>query len=83
MQFIEPRATTKQAVRIVGIDERSLEVHGQWPWPPTLLAELTKKLFDAGTATVGFDITIAEADRLTPCRVARKLPDLPDLLPPD
>jgi adenylate cyclase len=48
-----------------------------------LLAELTKKLFDAGAATVGFDVIFAEADRLTPCRVARKLPDLPDLPPPD
>jgi len=76
-QFIEPRATTEQAVRIVDIDERSLEAHGQWPWPRTLLAELTKKLFDAGVATVGFDIVFAEADRLTPSRVARNLPDLP------
>ena len=75
-QFIEPRATSEQPVRIVDIDERSLEAHGQWPWPRTLLAELTKKLFDAGAATVGFDIVFAEADRLTPSRVARSLPDL-------
>ena len=79
-QFIEPRETTEQPVRIIDIDERSLEAHGQWPWPRTLLAELTAKLFDAGAATVGFDIVFAEADRLTPSRVARSLPDLsPDV----
>lgn len=77
-QFIEPRSTTSQPVQIVDIDEQSLEVHGQWPWPRTLLAELTKRLFDAGAATVGFDIVFAEADRLTPSRVARNLPDLPE-----
>jgi len=76
-QQIQPRAATAQPVVIVDIDERSLAVHGQWPWARTLMADLTAKLFSAGAATVGFDIVFAEPDRLSPGRVANSLPDLP------
>lgn len=76
-QQINPRVATEQPVVIVDIDEQSLAVHGQWPWPRTLMADLTTKLFSAGAATVGFDIVFAEPDRLSPGRLANSLPDLP------
>ena len=76
-QFIQPRIATEQPVRIVDIDEPSLLALGQWPWPRTLVAELTQKLFDAGAVTVGFDIVFSEPDRLTPSRVAKSLSGLP------
>jgi adenylate cyclase len=53
-------------VRIVDIDEESLERVGQWPWPRTLLAELVNKLAANGAATIGFDMVFPEPDRLSP-----------------
>ncbi|MCL4767654.1 MAG: adenylate/guanylate cyclase domain-containing protein [Hyphomicrobiaceae bacterium] len=50
-------------VRIVDIDDKSLEEVGQWPWPRSILAELTRKLADSGAAVVGYDIIMAEPDR--------------------
>jgi adenylate cyclase len=75
-QVLKPRAATVQPVVIVDIDEQSLATHGQWPWPRTLLADLTSKLFVAGVATVGFDIVFAEPDRLSPGRMAESIPNL-------
>ncbi len=68
-------------VRIVAIDEASLAALGQWPWPRTRLAELTRKLVDAGAATITFDIMLAEADRLSPSALARTLGDSDDTRP--
>jgi adenylate cyclase len=50
-------------VHIVDIDEASLALYGQWPWPRTYLAVLTEKLFAHGAIVIGFDILFAEADR--------------------
>src|SRR3546814_12050499 len=36
------------AVTVVDIDDRSLEVHGQWPGPRSLVARLGDRLADAG-----------------------------------
>lgn len=77
-QVLKPREHTTQPIVIVDIDERSLATHGQWPWPRTLLADMTTKLFAAGTATVGFDVVFAEPDRLSPQRMADGFPGLPE-----
>ena len=73
---IQPRVAKGQPVVIVDIDERSLALRGQWPWPRTLLADLTQTLFAAGAAAVGFDIVFAEPDRLSPGRLADSLTGL-------
>src|SRR5829696_7028072 len=39
-QRYRPREFQKLPVRVVDIDERSLALHGQWPWPRTRVAEL-------------------------------------------
>ena len=70
-QVLHPRAVTAQPVTIVDIDERSLAEFGQWPWPRTALAALTKRICDAGAVAVGFDIVFAEPDRLSPARYGR------------
>lgn len=69
-QQIHPRAVTPQPVAIVDIDERSIAAFGQWPWPRTLLADLTEKMFAAGAVAAGFDIVFAEPDRMSPARYA-------------
>ena len=65
-----PRAYTTVPVRIVDIDEASLERLGQWPWPSTRLAGLVDQLNAAGVAAIGFDIVFAEADRTSPAAAA-------------
>jgi adenylate cyclase len=61
-------------VRIVDIDEESLKELGQWPWPRTILADLTDKLAADGAAAIGFDIVFPEPDRLSPVNALRFWP---------
>ncbi len=63
-QLLAPRAYDPALpVRILDIDDRSLEKLGQWPWPRSLIAELTRKLAENGAAVIGYDIIMAEPDR--------------------
>ncbi|ODA68228.1 Adenylate cyclase 1 [Methyloligella halotolerans] len=71
-QRIAPAEFSPDApVRIVDIDEESLAKLGQWPWPRTLLAELTDKLRENGAAAIGFDMVFPEEDRMSPANLAR------------
>jgi len=65
-QRINPRPYLESPVRIVDIDDESLARLGQWPWPRTQIAELIRRLFDAGAAVVAFDAVFAEPDRTSP-----------------
>ncbi|NRB32462.1 MAG: adenylate/guanylate cyclase domain-containing protein [Rhizobiaceae bacterium] len=69
-QRIKPRVYTPQPVAILDINEDSIRKLGQWPWPRTRLAKLVEKLMVAGAVVVGFDIVFAEADRLSPDKIA-------------
>ena len=51
---------------LIDIDEKSLAVCGQWPWPRYVLAELLAKLYEDGAAAVGVDILASEEDRTSP-----------------
>jgi adenylate cyclase len=63
-QRIKPRAFERDGpVRIVAIDEASLGELGQWPWPRTRLAEVTRRLAELGAAAIAFDIIFNEPDR--------------------
>jgi adenylate cyclase len=70
----QPRPYTPVPVRIVDIDEASLQRLGQWPWPRTRLAALTDRLGAQGAAAIGFDVVFAEPDRSTPQRAAQDWP---------
>ena len=72
-QRLEPRSYIEAPVRIVDIDDASIEKLGQWPWPRTDLARLTRTLTDAGASVVAFDIVFSEPDRLSPARLAARL----------
>ena len=61
-------------VRIVDIDEASLERIGQWPWPRTTVARLLTTLRDQGAAVVGFDVLFAEPDQTSPAQLVKALP---------
>ena len=56
-------------VRVVDIDEKSLDIWGQWPWPRTLLAQMVQRLGEYGAAAVAFDMLFVEPDRYSPSRL--------------
>lgn len=77
LQTLKPREYTPQPVRIVDIDERSLQTIGQWPWPRTKIAEMITNLTNAGAVVIGFDVIFSEKDRLSPSSIASDNPSLP------
>jgi len=77
LQELKPRQYVPVPVRVVDIDDASLERLGQWPWPRTMIAELIDRLNKAGAAVVGLDIILAEPDRTSPARVLQHLPQMP------
>lgn len=72
-QRLLPRPYAEQPVRIVDIDEASIDAFGQWPWPRSRLAALTRRLGELGAGVVAYDIIFAEPDRTTPSRIAADL----------
>lgn len=66
LQKAAPREAGDFPIEIVAIDEASLSVLGQWPWPRSILAQLTDALNDAGAAVVAYDVLFAEPDRYPP-----------------
>ncbi len=66
-QRFKPRPYNPDSpVRVVDIDDASLQKLGQWPWPRTFLAEMIYRLTNAGAAAIAFDMIFAEADRTSP-----------------
>ena len=70
----QPRTAQAPAVRIVDVDEQSLQRLGQWPWPRDRLARLVDELQSAQVAAIGFDMVFAEADRTSPHTLAVQWP---------
>ena len=87
-QDLKPRSASRQLVRIVDIDETSLQRVGQWPWSRDRLAELIDAMRVAGARHIVLDVLLVEPDRTSPARalarwsddaaVAQVLADLPD-----
>ena len=50
-------------VVIVGVDSRSLQEAGRWPWARDIQAKLLNRLTDAGARSVVLDILFTEPDR--------------------
>jgi adenylate cyclase len=76
-QRLAPRPYQDAGVRIVDIDDASLERIGQWPWSRLRVAELVSDLFQMGAAVVVFDIVFAEPDRTSPARLLEGMSGLP------
>jgi adenylate cyclase len=64
----------KLPVRIVDIDEKSLSMYGQWPWPRTTVRDLLLGLTSKGAAVVAFDVLFAEPDRTSIESIVKQLP---------
>ena len=79
-----------QPVRIVDIDDESIQKIGQWPWPRQKMATLVDDLTKASVAAVGFEVLFSEKERSdatpgvfqvasqTPGAVAMEAPDAGD-----
>ena len=61
-------------IRIVDIDEKSLSMIGQWPWPRTTVRDLLLALTSKGAAVVAFDVLFAEPDRTSLEAIVKQLP---------
>jgi adenylate cyclase len=61
-----------QGVTVVDIDEKSIAEIGQWPWPRTDIATLTRRLGEAGAAAVVYDVVFSEPDRTSPAEIAAR-----------
>src|SRR5262245_18019473 len=66
LQRLHPRPYTDTAVRVVDLDDETLERVGQWPWPRTEVAHLVDALNELGAAAIAFDVVFAEPDRTSP-----------------
>ncbi|MBU6234857.1 MAG: adenylate/guanylate cyclase domain-containing protein [Alphaproteobacteria bacterium] len=75
---IKPRDPTDKVV-IVDIDEESLAVLKQWPWPRDVVGKLVEKIAQAGAASIAFDMVFSEEDRTSPDKIASRLPDTPEM----
>ena len=51
------------SVVVVEIDEKSLEIFGQWPWSRILVAKLAQEILLSKPAAFGMDVIFAEKDR--------------------
>jgi len=60
-------------VVIVGIDEKSVDAIGRWPWPRTRIADLVGRLKGYGAKVVAFDILFSEPDESSGIGVVRDL----------
>ena len=78
-----PKATLSSPI-IVEVDEPSLKVYGQWPWPRYQVARLLAAINQAGAAAVGIDALFIEKDRTSPVEIQRAIDqDLHQKLPLD
>jgi adenylate cyclase len=66
LQRMLPRSYIATPVRVVDLDDATLQQYGQWPWPRHLVARLVTKLREAGVAAIAFDMVFAEPDRTSP-----------------
>ncbi len=80
-QRLAPREAADFPIRVVDIDEASLAVIGQWPWPRDRLATLTDRLTELGAAAIAFDVLFPEPDRLSPRRLGVAAGIDPETLP--
>ncbi len=50
-------------IRVIAVDDKSLQEIGRWPWPRAVHAELARKLKDYGVQYTFFDVIFSEPER--------------------
>src|SRR4030095_9266769 len=75
-QSAKPRDLSATDVRVVMIDDKSIEMLGPWQWPRYYLARLTEELAERKAKIIAFDILFAEHDRVRPDIFVSLYPEL-------
>ena len=75
-QSIHSNDLSDTDVRVVLIDDFSIEKFSSWPWPRYHLARLTEELTRRGAKVIAFDIMFPERDRLDPESIVSLYPEL-------
>jgi serine phosphatase RsbU (regulator of sigma subunit)/CHASE2 domain-containing sensor protein len=75
-QSIRPRDLSATDVRVVLVDDKSIEAVGPWQWPRYYLARLTDELTERKARVIAFDIMFPEHDRVGPETFASLYPEL-------
>jgi len=78
-EYIDPATVAGVGVKIIDVDDESLNRLGQWPWPRTLIADLIARAANAGAYAVVFDVVFAEPDRTSPDQFLAQLGNSPQL----
>ena len=78
-EYIDPATVAGVGVKIIDVDDESLNRLGQWPWPRTLIADLVARAANAGAYAVVFDVVFAEPDRTSPEQFLAQLGNSPQL----
>jgi len=65
-QRLQPRTYQTAPVKIISIDNKSLEKIGQFPWSRVKMAQLIEKLNALGAKVIAFDMVFSEPDRTSP-----------------
>jgi adenylate cyclase len=53
------------AVAVAAIDEKSLALHGRWPWSRSVLADIVRRLDTLGARVIAFDVFFSEPENRT------------------
>lgn len=75
-QTIQPRDLAATDVRVVMIDDPSIEMIGPWQWPRYYLARLTEELAARKARVIAFDMVFPESDRVRPATFVSLYPEL-------
>src|SRR6187455_3110723 len=75
-QTLRPNDLSNTDVRVVLVDDFSIERFSSWPWPRYHLARLTEELTKRGAKLIAFDIMFPEHDRLNPDAIVSLYPEL-------
>lgn len=75
-QSEKPRDLAATDVRVVLIDDKSIEALGPWQWPRYYLARLTEELAHRNAKVIAFDILFPERDRVRPETFVSLYPEL-------
>ncbi|MHB1205960.1 MAG: CHASE2 domain-containing protein [Rhodospirillaceae bacterium] len=72
---IKPRVLTEDSpVRIITVDQKSVDELGQFPWPRSVMGDLVTNATALGADVIGFDIVFADADQTSVSKVVDAIP---------
>ena len=78
-QQLQPRIYQPAPVKILAIDNESLEKIGQFPWSRKVIANIVENLTNLGASVIVFDLMFSEKDRTSATEIAKHLSQYPTL----